>query len=230
MFDRECRSSWIGLPGKEKPPPHHSRNFFFKNFAIERQDRGSDVAEHLEDTTFTQSNADFDIEKSHMNTAPCFRLLIVLTMMSWGPSVFSQEVREFVVPNGKSLLGIQFKHGGNTVAELFPSPPEGLLIFTYDCGYYDNQFAFGKWVHPEQTLEPGQGVMIDNPGDAFTLSFLTEEIVTSWDMKIRAGKNLLVLPESGMDSINFRSGDQTLQFSLDTYTWRYSTFDDLDQA
>ncbi len=219
---------WVARKRKTAATP--LKEFFFKNFAIERQDRGSDVAEHLEDTTFTQSNADFDIEKSHMNTAPCFRLLIVLTMMSWGPSVFSQEVREFVVPNGKSLLGIQFKHGGNTVAELFPSPPEGLLIFTYDCGYYDNQFAFGKWVHPEQTLEPGQGVMIDNPGDAFTLSFLTEEIVTSWDMKIRAGKNLLVLPESGMDSINFRSGDQTLQFSLDTYTWRYSTFDDLDQA
>jgi len=85
------------------------------------------------------------------------------------------------VPSGFSIIANPLNAATNTVAALFGSVtggvPDGTTIYKFDpiTGYSGNDFSFGEWAKPNDTLLPGEGVFILNSGQtAFTVTFVGE--------------------------------------------------------
>lgn len=158
-----------------------------------------------------------------MKTSNKLHISLLVSFLSVVPDVRSQTTTNFTVPSGVSLIGMPFHRGSNTVAELFPSVPEGTLLFTYDCGYNVNQFEFGSWSQPRQTVADGQGMMINNPGAPIVMKYLNEESVTNPTPQLRAGLNLITLPSSGVSSLRVAEEDVLYRLgtngSLTAFYW-----------
>src|SRR5262245_45033914 len=76
------------------------------------------------------------------------------------------------VPTGLSLIGNPFTTN-LLIRSLIPNPSEGLAVYTFDYPqqtYHSDQFSFGHWTSPDQTLAAGRGAWIYNPGPAFDLA------------------------------------------------------------
>src|SRR5688572_14132 len=103
------------------------------------------------------------------------------------------------ISNGFSLISNPYNSGGNMVAELLGSVPEGTLLYTLDAPtqrWSVNQFQFGNWTQPTQPLPPGVGALIRNPTNAFSVTF-TGTIPATVTTTIYNGFNLLSwLPDS----------------------------------
>jgi hypothetical protein len=64
-----------------------------------------------------------------------------------------------------------------TVGALFPNPPAGTTIYKWDeqnNQYIVNNFTFGQWSIPGMSMNPGEGVIIENPGAAFVVNLVGE--------------------------------------------------------
>lgn len=146
-----------------------------------------------------------------------FLILCLLTVRA--SEVFGQTGSlTLTISNGFSLISNPYNSGGNTVAELFVSVPEGTLLYMLDAStqhWSVNQFQFGSWTHPTQPLPPGMGALIRNPTNAFSVTF-TGTVPASVTATIYDGFNLLSwLPDScppAMDGdwIRFWPGNNTL--------------------
>jgi len=115
--------------------------------------------------------------------------------------------------------------GGNTVTNVFQSPPDGTAVFKFNPtsgGYSDLTYLGGAWEgnHPEATLNPGEGAFVYT-GTPFTQRFLGEVSLSS-SVLINSGWNLMsaAVPQSapltdpppGGLGFPIQDGDQLFQF------------------
>src|SRR5262249_37336250 len=77
-------------------------------------------------------------------------------------------------PTGFSTVTLLLTGPSNKVADVFPNPPEGTLLYRFrqpDQAYTVNQFQFGTWVGPDEWLSSGEAVVIRNPSNDFSITF-----------------------------------------------------------
>jgi len=80
---------------------------------------------------------------------------------------------------GYAMIANQFIHGGNSVAEILPSVPEGTSFFKCNPAtrsYSRNMFIAGAWTNPTQTLSPGEGAFFYNSTAGYIDLALTGQI------------------------------------------------------
>src|SRR5438105_2540605 len=72
-----------------------------------------------------------------------------------------------VFPAGYSMIGNPLDRGNNAVAALFPNPPPKTLLYTFDAKHQTwrnaNEFEFGAWTQPDETLNIGDGAFLFAP-------------------------------------------------------------------
>jgi hypothetical protein len=93
--------------------------------------------------------------------------------------VFSVNAVGFVnvvVPPNFSMIANPLNAPTNTIPALFAGVPDGTTIYKFDgTSYTVNTLDLGEWGLPAQTLVPGEGAFIRNPGTApFTVTFVGE--------------------------------------------------------
>jgi len=87
--------------------------------------------------------------------------------------------------------------------------PEGTQFYKFDAAaqrWQVNQFQFGRWVWPQQTLAPGEGAFIRNPTNPFSITF-TGTAPTNFVFSARSGYNLLSLPTDGTSQLHHQDND-----------------------
>jgi hypothetical protein len=137
------------------------------------------------------------------------------------------------VPRGFSSIANHLDHGGNTVAELLPSVPEGTLLYKFDevqKGIHTvNQFQFGAWSRPKETLSPGEGAFLRNPGPDFSITFTGTKPSNTQFPRLTRGLNFISLPAPGETSLPTPApGDFVYRLDVSRQQLRPSTFDDYD--
>jgi hypothetical protein len=153
-------------------------------------------------------------------------------------------VNKTIPASGFAMISNPLKAADNTIDKLFAGVPDGTTIYKYTpgTGYtigtfdtLDNSFgALGK-----QTLEPGQGVFIKNPGATpLTITFVGEVPQGDVSTAMVAGLQMVSskVPQAGTPTeLSFptkaaqglTAGDQVYKFQTNQ-TYLIATFDDLD--
>jgi hypothetical protein len=138
--------------------------------------------------------------------------------------VFSVNAVGFVnvaVPPGFSMIANPLNAPTNTVPALFAGVPDGTTIYKFDgTSYSVNSLDLGEWGNPAQTLVPGEGAFIRNPGTTpFTVTFVGEVMQGSLSNPIPAGfsiKSSQVPQSAALDTVlgfPAADGDIVYQFS-----------------
>ena len=137
------------------------------------------------------------------------------------------------VPTGFSMIANQLDNGnGNTVADVL-TVPDGTVVFKYNAqtaGYDNNTFLFGAWTDPNMTLNPGEGVFINNSsGNPIDLTFVGE--VPQGDdsnQNVPAGFTIQssVVPQAGGVGtvLAFPATDGDVVFKFNNGTGAYENF------
>ena len=75
------------------------------------------------------------------------------------------------LPSGKSLMANPLANGGNRVSDLLPTVPAGstLVKFNPATGKWETNTFTDAWSQPGMTLAPGEGAVLDNKGDPFSV-------------------------------------------------------------
>ena len=75
------------------------------------------------------------------------------------------------LPEGKSLISSPLANGGNRVSDILPSVPIGSTLAKLNSatGNWETNTFTGGWSQPGMTLAPGEGAVLDNKGDAFSV-------------------------------------------------------------
>src|ERR1043166_8432452 len=122
---------------------------------------------------------------SHMRTktlllTAAFTAAGALTSMA---QVYSVNIVGYInvnVPHGFSILANQLNNSpDNHLATLFPTPPNGTFVYKFNnasSSYLVDDYDSG-WegdTAGAMTLNPGEGVFINNPSTAFTATFVGE--------------------------------------------------------
>lgn len=145
----------------------------------------------------------------------------------------AQETETFTLtlPPGYSLIANPLIQGDNTITELFPHiPPTSQIAKWQGNGYTVNQFQFGAWTHPDQTLKPGEGAFFNNPLDETTEITFKGIVPEPFLPEIHAGYNLISLPLGlELSDIPVNPGDQIVKFEaasqeFETYTYTGETW------
>jgi hypothetical protein len=137
--------------------------------------------------------------------------------------VFSVNAVGFVnvvVPPNYSMIANPLNAATNTIPALFAGVPEGTTIYKFDgTSYSVNTLDIGEWGNPAQTLVPGEGAFIRNPGTApFTVTFVGEVMQGSLSNPIPAGfsiKSSQVPQSAAIDTVlgfPAAEGDTIYQF------------------
>src|SRR5437867_797198 len=74
------------------------------------------------------------------------------------------------IPQGLSTMANPFISGSNLVSQVLTNVPEGTQFYKFDAAaqrWQVNQFQFGRWTWPQQTLAPGEGAFIRDPSNSF---------------------------------------------------------------
>jgi hypothetical protein len=109
-----------------------------------------------------------------------------------------------VVPNGYSALANPLKASDNTVSNLFSGSPGavGNTVYTWDgagfvANFYDD--LAGEWANPSLDLSPGTGFFVNNPGPAYTNTFVGEVMQGNLTNNVPAGYTLTAskVPQGG---------------------------------
>ena len=91
----------------------------------------------------------------------------------------------------------------NTVGRLLPQMPEGTRLSRFHSLRYqmsDNRVVSGRWLRPEEELEPGEGVILFNPtSESMTRCFAGNVILERQSVTLAAGFSIRssFLPLSG---------------------------------
>lgn len=135
------------------------------------------------------------------------------------------------VPPGFSTIANHLSNGANIISELLPQVPEGSLIYKFEPktgGWFINHFQQGQWSRPNQTLAPGEGAFIRNPGNEFTITFSGTQPATSQLPKLYRGLNLLSFPVPGETTLPQPKPGESIFRWTSQQAFLTSTFDDLD--
>jgi hypothetical protein len=138
--------------------------------------------------------------------------------------VFSVNAVGFVnvtVPPKFSMIANPLNAATNTIPALFAGVPDGTTIYKFDgTSYSVNTLDLGEWGNPAQTLVPGEGAFILNPGTTpFTVTFVGEVMQGSLSNPLPAGfsiKSSQVPQSAALDTVlqfPAADGDTVYQFS-----------------
>jgi hypothetical protein len=136
---------------------------------------------------------------------------------------------------GYSLISHPLMRGGNTVAEILPTVPEGTRLYKFDNAtkeYLANSFEFGRWSMPDEPLLPGEGAFVFNPTSstltvtimgqlppqASALSLGTPGLYALSPQQPQAG------PVSQVVKYQFKDGDTVYQYHNDRGTYSVHMF------
>lgn len=127
---------------------------------------------------------------------------------------------------GFQLIAHPLRAKDNTVPHLFPNPPEGMEVCKLVNGIFTtNTFSSGDWSNPDETLEPGEGAMVFNPGPETNLvTFVGEIMQGELTNTIPAGLSLKssLIPKQG--GITSGLGLKLAAFD-NVYQWRSNRFE-----
>lgn len=105
------------------------------------------------------------------------------------------------VKPGFKIVANQLNAGGNTVAEVIPTAPEGTIVYTYGAaGFGITSYDLGEWTDPAASLAPGKAFFILNPGAAdMTVTFVGEVPQGALSTPLVNGLNLVAsqVPQAG---------------------------------
>lgn len=148
--------------------------------------------------------------------------LSVATVATSMADVFSVNVVGYVnvtLTNGFTLVANPLTGATNTVAALFPNPPDQLTIYKFTGGGYAiNAFEFGAWANPTQTFLPGEGFFVNNPGATYTNTFVGEVSQGNLTNPVPSGFSLTAsqVPQTGLIQTDLKyvpsEGDTVYQF------------------
>jgi hypothetical protein len=68
------------------------------------------------------------------------------------------------IPAGFWIISNPLKATSNKVSDLFKGVPDGFTVYKYNNGYSVNGVEFGEFANPNETLAPGEGAFVRNPG------------------------------------------------------------------
>jgi hypothetical protein len=127
-----------------------------------------------------------------------------------------------------SLGANQLNTGGNTIAEVIPSVPEGTLVFKYlpGAGFAANGFDFGAWTVPGMVTAPGEGFFVQNNGTTpLTFTLVGEVPQGALTTSLVAGLNLVAskVPQAGklVADLGYVPVEGDIVFQWDTATQKY---------
>jgi hypothetical protein len=172
-----------------------------------------------------------------MKTLQCFAGLSLMTALFAAavvdvsgnqPAATSYSL---AIPRGFSSVANHLNHGENTVAEVLTSVPEGTLLYKLDSirGVYTvNQFQSGAWLRPKETLAPGQGALIRNPGNEFSITFTGSKPSNTQFPKLNGYFDLISLPAPGETSLPPALGGHTIYHFSAPSGFTVHTFDSID--
>lgn len=119
------------------------------------------------------------------------------------------------------LVANQLSVGGNTIAEVIPTAPEGTIVYTYSQagGFAINGYEFGAWGTPAAPLTPGTAFFVANNGATdLTITFVGEVPTGQLSTPLLNGLNLVgsQVPQAGTLSGDLgyaaSEGDQVYQW------------------
>jgi hypothetical protein len=120
----------------------------------------------------------------------------------------------------------------NNIGTLIPSAPDGTVLYKFNGTSFDIATSLGGWDHPEYTLNPGEGAIVNSPNN-WTNTFVGEVLQGTGltpnaypaGFSIRASKFPLAgtLTQLQLPASQFKDGDVIYQFntanqSYDIYT------------
>ena len=123
----------------------------------------------------------------------------------------------------------------NSVTQLFANCPDGANILTWnqDARTFDyNGYSGGSWdPYPDATLAPGQGIMFQNPGADYVVTFVGE-VLQGANLTItnRAGFNMVgsLVPQAGLIQTDLMfapgDGDNVLKWNQTNRSYDYWTY------
>jgi hypothetical protein len=141
------------------------------------------------------------------------KALLVLALSSGGMSLalgqtVSQNVVGYInlaVPAGLSMIANQLDNKtGNKVSDLFPAPPDGTTLLSWNGKGFGANTFFGGWDTPGAALAPGSGAFIDSP-EATTLLLVGEVMLGAQSVDLAQGLSLV----SSKVPVELTVGDMT---------------------
>src|SRR5262249_33655332 len=61
------------------------------------------------------------------------------------------------------MIANQLNTTNNTIGSLIPAAPDGTVLYKFNGTSFDIATSLGGWDHPEYTLAPGQGAIVNSP-------------------------------------------------------------------
>lgn len=124
---------------------------------------------------------------------------------SMAQQVFSVNAVGFVnvdLPKGLALIANPLKAASNTIKDLFAGVADGTTVYKYDgTAFSINTLDLGEWSDPAQTLLPGEGAFVRNPGAAAKVTFVGEVMQGSLSNPIDGPNKLSIkssqVPQAG---------------------------------
>lgn len=173
--------------------------------------------------------------------ALAFSWWVVVTLVAFGILGDRAEAAEPVassytlkIPREVSPIANHLNRGQNTLHEVLPSVPDGTLLYKFDGIrqiFTVNQFQLDAWLRPQETLAPGEGAFIRNPGEEFSLTFTGTKPDKVQTSGLVAGYNLISLATPGESTIApEKGGEKIWQYQPTVQGFRPHTYDDLDRS
>jgi hypothetical protein len=138
---------------------------------------------------------------------------------------------------GFNLVANQLNPADATVTAVLAGVPGGTTVYKYDpaTGYDINTYddLFGEWENPAQTVEPGEGFWLRNPGtEDLTITLVGEVPQGTLSKDLAEGFNLVssMVPQAGglVTDLGFAPGGGDVVYTYDPATGYFiSTWDDL---
>lgn len=170
----------FGINTVQRPAGQFRARIVGPAYATVRVDRSSDLV-------IWQSNADVTLNDSGFYdfvdlNAPYGRAFYRATIP--GPPRFNScnavGYVDLQVPAGYSMIANPLNAADNRVAALFPSVPEGTVLYKWDettGAWIINTYDLGQWDDPNMQLQPGEGALWRTVGGGLTLTFVGEVVL-----------------------------------------------------
>lgn len=140
-------------------------------------------------------------------------------------------VQQIYQPGQFQMIANPLNTTNNTLGGLFPSLPNGTVIFKWNgSGYASSSFRFGAWSDPTMTLNPGEGCFIKVGGTTPYTNFWAGEILQgTLTNNFPVGYSIVSskVPEAGPASSLFpcfTQGTIIYKYNTNTITYDASSF------
>jgi hypothetical protein len=126
------------------------------------------------------------------------------------------------------LVANQLNAGGNTIAEVIPTAPDGTIVYKYAQagGFAINGREFGAWGDPAMVIKPGDGFFVANNGTTpLQITFVGEVPQGNLTTSLLNGLNLVSsqVPQAGklVADLKFPAVDGDIVYQWDAAAQGY---------